>query len=105
MRHVEVLELATKHGMTPSEYVLYKLWKEPETIIKEDVIVHTNYEMPKDFIQELNEIRILLDECFNYIPGGGIFKDRKLKDLDNASSFKELRDKLTKITSKYLNAK
>lgn len=105
MRHVEVLELATKHGMTPSEYVLYKLWKEPETIIKNEVKIQTNYEMPKDFIQELNEVRNLLDECFNYTPGAGIFKDRKFQNMEGASSFKELRNKLTNITSKYLNAK
>ena len=98
MRHVEVLQLATKHGMTPSEYVLYKLWKEPETIIKEEVRVHTNYEIPKDFIQELNEIKILLDKCY-------IKDDSDLVEFTDINIVKKLTGKLTNITSKYLNAK
>jgi hypothetical protein len=98
MRHVEFLNLATKHGMTLSDYMLYKLWSEP----------NTSDEIKKEINNDLRLIRVAMSPCFNFEPNateGSLlspFKTGKefpkAKDIE---AFIALRDKLLSLIEKY----
>jgi hypothetical protein len=100
MRHVEFLNLAAKHGMTPSDYMLYKLWSEPNT--------SDNDKIKQEINNDLRLIRIAMSPCFNFESkvtdekGFTPFKTGrefpKAKDLE---AFMALRDKLLSLIDKY----